>query len=304
MEHIVIPILTLLAVLSVGGSVLLGRYARRKPLQDRLHGLEAAPSPTDSGPSIRKRMVESLNRIGGQVGSSHGSQSLREELARAGFHSHGAAKVYMGAKMLSLVTGGTIMLIVMLLTFLPLTTGGLLVAMGAGCGFFVPNIVVHLRSRKRCELVRMHLPDALDLLEICISAGMGLDTAWNAVSEEIRQVCPTLADEMALTNLEVHLGAARPLALRHMAERTGGDDLSSLVAIMVQSDRFGTSVASALQSFAASMRQTRSQRAEERAEKMAVKLLAPMVLFIFPAVMIVMVGSAIISLSKIFGGSS
>ena len=147
----------------------------------------------------------------------------------------------------------------------------------------------------------MHLPDALDLLEICISAGMGLDTAWNAVADEVRHVCPTLADEMALANLEMHLGAPRAVALRHMAERTTCEDLSSLVAIMVQSERFGTSIASALQTFAASMRQVRSQRAEEKAEKMAVKLIVPMVAFIFPAVMIVLAGPAGITLSRIFG---
>ena len=301
MQGILIPLLVLLAVLSLGGSVLLAMRARRKPLEDRLRGLIEPPRPVGR-PLLSRMLVETLDMLGGQIGAKTTSQRLREDLARAGFHHSGAAKVYMGAKLLALVTGAALAgAVLFLLLNMSVSNKLVLLAMAGGSAFFVPNIIVRSRSRKRCEEVRLHLPDALDLLEICISAGMGLDTAWNAVTEEIREVCPVMADEMALTNLEMHLGAPRAVALRHMAERSDSDDLSSLVAIMVQSERFGTSIASALQTFAASMRQIRSQRAEEKAEKMAVKLIVPMVAFIFPAVMIVLVGPAGITLSKIFG---
>jgi tight adherence protein C len=166
--------------------------------------------------------------------------------------------------------------------------------------FFVPNLVLaHRRSKRRTE-VRRHLPDAIDLLEICASAGMGLDMAWNSVADEVRSVSGTLADEMALTNLEIHLGAARAVAMRNMARRTGADELSSLVAVLVQSERFGTSVVEALRTYANAMRETRSMRSQEAAEKMAVKLLFPMILFIFPSVVLVMVGPAAMTLYKIF----
>jgi tight adherence protein C len=158
--------------------------------------------------------------------------------------------------------------------------------------FFLPNIVVSSRRNRRRAEVRRHLPDAVDLLEICVSAGMGLDMAWNHVGDEIRNVSLVLADEMALTVLEIQLGAPRTLAMRHMAERTGAEELASLVALLVQSDRFGTSIADSLRTFAVGMRETRSQRAEEQAEKTAVKLLFPLVFFIFPVMLIVMVGPA------------
>jgi tight adherence protein C len=129
---------------------------------------------------------------------------------------------------------------------------------------------------------------------------MGMDMAWNSVSDEVRAVSPTLADEMALTNLEIHLGAPRVVAMRNMARRTGADELSSLVAVLVQSERFGTSVVDALRTYANAMRETRSMRSQEAAEKMAVKLLFPMILFIFPSVILVMIGPAGMTLYKVF----
>jgi tight adherence protein C len=128
---------------------------------------------------------------------------------------------------------------------------------------------------------------------------MGLDMAWNHVCDEIRSVSHVLSDEMALTVLEINLGAPRTVAMRHMAERTGAEELASLVALLVQSDRFGTSVADSLRTFAVGMREQRSQRAEEQAEKTAVKLLFPLVFFIFPVMLIVMVGPAGITLYRI-----
>jgi tight adherence protein C len=154
------------------------------------------------------------------------------------------------------------------------------------------------RDRRKAEIER-HLPDAIDLLEICVTAGMGLDTAWNSVAADIRRVSPTLADEMELANLEISLGATRAAAMRHMADRTGVEEISSLVALLVQSDRFGASIVDALRVFARSMREIRTQRAEESAEKMAVKLLFPMVLFIFPALLIVMVGPAAVDIYRV-----
>ena len=145
------------------------------------------------------------------------------------------------------------------------------------------------------------MPDAIDLLEICVSSGMGLDMAWNSVAHEIRRVSSILADEMALTNLEIHLGADRADAMRHTSDRTGADEMASLASVLVQSERFGTSIADALRTYATSMREQRSQRAEEAAEKMAVKLLIPMVVFIFPTILVVTAGPAGVKLTALFG---
>jgi tight adherence protein C len=125
-----------------------------------------------------------------------------------------------------------------------------------------------------------------------------MDMAWNAVADEIRRVSGVLADEMALANLEVHLGVQRPDAMRHMAERTGAAEISSLVAMLVQTERFGTSIGVALKTFAESIREQRSLLAQETAEKMAVKLIVPMVVLIFPAIVIVMAGPAAMELYK------
>jgi tight adherence protein C len=176
----------------------------------------------------------------------------------------------------------------------------LIVVCGAAIAFFLPNIVLKRLATKRCSEVRRHLPDVIDLLEISVSGGMGLDTAWNAVAVEIRAVSPLTADEMALTNFEVLLGAERGDAIRNMALRTNSNELDSLVAVLVQSDRFGTSISEALRVFAQTMREMRSQRAEEHAEKMAVKMLFPMVLFIFPVVLIVAAGPAVLTLVELF----
>jgi tight adherence protein C len=156
---------------------------------------------------------------------------------------------------------------------------------------------------RRREEIRRHLPQAVDLLEICVSSGLGLDMAWSVVSEEIRQVSPILANAMSLTNFEMNLGASRVDAMRHMAERTGATELSSLATILIQTERFGTSIAETLKIFANSMREARTYTAEESAEKMTVKLIFPMALFIFPAVLVIVAGPALITLfgSKMFG---
>jgi tight adherence protein C len=172
------------------------------------------------------------------------------------------------------------------------TIKGVLIVWGAGVLTLVPNWFVRGRRNKRRLEVRRNLPDAIDLTEICVSAGMGLDAAWNSVTDQIRAVSPVLADEMALANLEIHLGASRAEALRHMVDRTGAEEIAALIGVLVQSDKLGTSVSDALRKFAGTMREIRSARAEEEAEKMPIKLLFPLILLIFPAVLIVLAGPA------------
>ncbi len=177
-----------------------------------------------------------------------------------------------------------------------------LISMGGAVMFFIPNLVVIYQKKKRQEEVQHHLPDVVDLLEISVSSGVGLDMAWNLVADEIDEVSPVLGTAMDMSNFEMHLGASRTEALRNMSVRTGAEQLSSLAAILVQSERFGTSMAIALREFARSMREERRLNAEEKAEKMAVKLIGPMVLFIFPTIIIVMVGPAIVNIAEFFTG--
>jgi tight adherence protein C len=177
---------------------------------------------------------------------------------------------------------------------------GVLVVVGTAAGLsMIPNLILGQKVKKRTQEIRHALPNAIDLLEVCVSAGMGMDQAWNSTSEEMGEASQALADEMQLVNLEMLLGAKRSTALKSMADRSGADDLSNLASIISQADKFGTSVADALRTFAETMRESRSQKAEESAEKMAIKLLLPMVIFIFPVVLIVSAGPAALKMVEL-----
>ena len=302
MYELMVPILAFVSVISIGGAVLTGVAARRNRLRSRLGemGGEAAVTHVAESRSGLRRGLES---VAAMFSIGNPSARLREELAKAGFHGAMSPNLYLGIKTLLLITG--IVVLALLLTPLqaPLSAKVVLIVGGAAFLSFVPNFIVRLRRVQRAEEIRRHLPDALDLLEICVSSGMGLDTAWNSVADEVRGVSTTLADEMALTNLELHLGSSRAAAMRKMAERTDVEEVSSLVAVLIQSERFGTSISDALRTYASSMRERRSQRAAEAAEKMAVKILIPMILFIFPAVFVVAVGPACIQIVGLFSSS-
>ena len=298
---ILIAILTGLSVILFGAALLIRRaernaveLARRRAMQDQ-DAQEAEGS--------RPRLIFTVQRAGEIVSKGKTSRPLREKLAAAGYHSPSAAAIFLGAKVI-FFGFGVLFFIAILLPFrdtMGWPTILMTTALASAVFFFLPDLAVGIARDRRRENIRRHLPDAVDLLEICVSAGLGLDQAWNSVAEEVRRVSPTLADEMELTNLEISLGASRAVAMRHMAERTGAEDISSLVALLVQSERFGASIVDALRTFATTMRETWSQRAEESAEQMAVKMLFPMVLFIFPALLIVMVGPAVLGFIQAMG---
>ncbi len=296
-----IPILIFVCVTAIGAAIVIGREAQRKRLQDRLfeHGTDL-PEPLEHNP--KSRFTAMLHRTGQRVSSKGPSAHLRAAMAKAGYHGFLAAEVYLGCKTF-LFLGGMLVLAVFIYPLrmdLPLRM--LYVLAGAAALSFLPNLIVAIHRRRRRDEVQQSLPEAIDLLEICVSAGMGMDMAWNSVTDEIRRVSSVLADEMALANLEIHLGTYRADAVQNMADRTDADELASLAGVLAQAEQFGTSISDALKSFATSMRELRSQRAEESAEKMAVKLLLPMIVFIFPAVIVVTVGPASIKLAELLGG--
>ena len=297
--NILVPALVFLTVVGIVTGITLALTRRRHAIQNRLVERETTE---DSNSASDVGVVRATSRLGDAVSKGQVSNKLKEQLANAGFYQDSSATTYLGAKFLLFFVGGALLTAALVQVPMPTLYKIFIIVCGAGILFFAPNMYVRRRGTHRRKAIRNHLPDAVDLLEICVSSGMGLDTAWNAVSDEVRRVCPVLADEMALVNLEVQLGVARTDAMRNMAKRTGADDLSAMVALLVQSDRFGTSVAEALRTFASSMRELRSSRAEEAAEKMAVKLLFPLVFFIFPVMLIVMVGPAGITLYEVMLG--
>ena len=298
MIETLIFILVFVTVVAIGGAVVLAVRSRRSVTARLLEEETRPDAPATHSPG---RMAHLMQKFGHAFSVGRSSTALRTRLTRAGYYGANAAAVFIGTKVVLLVVGALVTAVALLPLDASLSVKAYVVLGTAAVLFFAPNLVLRARLAHRSREVRMHLPDVIDLLEVCVSAGMGLDQAWNSVGDEIRHVSPTLADEMALTNLEMQLGASRADALRHMSDRTGAHECSSLVAMLVQSDRFGTSISEALATFATSMREARSQHAEETAEKVTVKLLFPLVFFIFPVMLIVMVGPTAITLVKVLG---
>jgi tight adherence protein C len=161
-------------------------------------------------------------------------------------------------------------------------------------GFYLPNIWLRYKTDKRKEKLLEALPDALDLLVVCVEAGMGLDGAINRVAQEIKLKCSELSEELTFLNLELRAGKPRHDALRNLALRSDLEEMKSLVTLLIQTDKFGTSIAQALRVYSDSYRTQRFQRAEELAAKIPVKLVFPLVLFILPALFVAIVGPAAI----------
>jgi len=300
-NQVIIPGLTFVSVMTIGVSILISKTQRRKTLETRMRDSALTTAGTTTTDRQKSGFLRFLEKIGNLTSHGRSSTNLWEELFRAGYYSKAAPAVYTGIKMFLFVFGLGCMAVFVLPMEYHFTLKVTMVFMGGVFLFFIPNILLRLRLRKRHEEIAQHLPEAVDLLEICVSSGIGLGMAWNIVADEIQHVSPTLSSAMTLTNFEIHLGVSRIDAMRHMADRTGVDQLSSLAATLVQTERFGTSIATALKEFATSMREERFFAVEEKAEKMAVKLIIPMVLFIFPAVLITVAGPAFVAIYKAIG---
>ncbi|HKQ48149.1 MAG TPA: type II secretion system F family protein [Phycisphaerae bacterium] len=173
---------------------------------------------------------------------------------------------------------------------------------GVGAGFLLPNMWLSQCIRKRIEAIRNGLPDSLDLMVVAVESGLGLDATILRVADEMGSVHPALAEELQIATIETQMGIKRAEALTKMADRTAVPEMRALIAVITQAEKLGTSVAKALRNQADSLRTKRRQKAEERAQKTAVKLLIPLILFIFPAIFVVLAGPAAIHLMNTFGG--
>ena len=223
---------------------------------------------------------------------------LKVRLANAGFRSDSAVAVYLGLRFASLIT----FLLLSLVIFIPrdgFTLSALKwVVIFGGLGFYLPNIILWWLRRKRQQAIFLTLPDALDLLVVCVESGLGLDAAMRKVCDEMSEHAKVICEEFALANFQLQMGRPRREVLHDLGVRTGVDDVRSLAAILIQADRFGSSIAQALRVQSDSMRTRRKQIAEEKAAKTAVQLIFPLVLFIFPGIFVVLVGPAAISIMQ------
>ena len=243
----------------------------------------------------RERLEGILETFGEKVAARRAEWSqMQQRLVQAGYRRSGAVAVYFAVRLLcvaALAAGG--LFGAALAGTRPAVTV-LAAAMAALAGWILPRYVVLKKIKKRQGQVQRALPDTLDLMVVCVEAGLGLNAAMLRVSEEIEHVSPTMGEELTLTNLEIRAGTPRDEALRNLGERTGVADVRSLTAMLIQTDRFGTSVATALRVHADTMRTKRRQRAEEAAAKTTIKLVFPLVLFIFPAMFVVILGPAVL----------
>jgi tight adherence protein C len=226
--------------------------------------------------------------------------NTKQALSIAGYYAEGALYTYWGFKIALSIVLPLGVLLPYVLRQRPLTGALFPALLALGLGFLGPDLFLFHKGRKRRDQIFRALPDMLDLLVVCIEAGLGLDAAMHKVSEEFHINNPILSKELHITCAAIRLGQPRIDALRDLGERTGVLDLKSLVAVLIQADRFGTSMGQALRVHAADMRTRRRQKAEELAAKTTVKLIFPLVLFIFPSIFVVLGGPAALRIMETF----
>ena len=246
------------------------------------------------------KISTALQWLGEKAPMSPQDASLtRKLLAAAGYRKDGALKIFIGVRLASLVAGLAVAGLFISTTSFPPLVDLLLLVAGAGVGYWLPGLILEeILIPGYQHKLRRALPDALDMLVICVESGISLDQALRTVAHELMITHPELCRELNLVSVEMRAGLRRAQALKNLAERTMEPELGKLVAMLIQTDRFGTSVGDALRAHADFMRVRRRQEAEEKAGKLSVKLIFPIFFLILPAIFLVAVGPAIISISK------
>jgi len=278
------------------------RYARPGQVYERL-GEPVIESPNAGLPedaeARKPREFKLIQRVGELMPTSSDDSSVtRKMLTHAGYRSDNAVKIYYGIRLLS-----TVVMALLGLSFRNVVSDSpslhvvFPLAM-ALAGFIGPNFILEKKIKKRLEILRLALPDALDLMVIAVEAGLGLDQAISYVANELRTAHKELTEEFMLVNLEMRAGMRRVDALKNLGERAGEPELCKLTAILIQNDRFGTSVAESLRQHSDYLRIRRRQEAEERAAKVGVKLVFPIFFFILPAMMLVCAGPGVLGVVK------
>jgi tight adherence protein C len=229
------------------------------------------------------------------------ARATRRKLVNAGYRSRKAPIYFVGAKLLlaTLMACLVAMIPVKLMGFPTVSQLTIYYVIAAACGYYAPGLWLRRAIAARKDSLQRAIPDALDLMVVCVEAGLGLDQAIARVGGEVERAHPELSDELNILSLELRTGISRQEALRNLSHRTDLEEVGNLVALLVQTDRFGTSIGQALRVHADSMRTTRRLRAEELAAKLPVKLLLPLIFFIFPSMFIVVLGPAIIKMVRV-----
>lgn len=228
------------------------------------------------------------------------ADKLQKQLMQAGYRSPEAPVVYRAIQLVAFAAFPSAIVLGCLLLQRPLNNALIWGVVAAAIGFYLPRYVLRKKVKNRQQRITWGLADVLDLIVVTVEAGLGLNAALVRVGEELREVRPDIYEEFEMVNLEIRVGRSREEALRNLAERTGVDDIRSFVALMIQADRFGSSIGRAVRVFAESLRTKRRQRAEQASQKAALKLLFPLTIFLFPTIILVILGPAVLTLIDTF----
>ena len=277
------------------GSLIIGAAAlafmpnRAAAIDRRLEELTLGRDEEEQKPRFQS-LVGVFKRIGEKVPRSPKEMGpLRLRLVQAGYRREEALTIFFGIRVMF-----ALVLFMFFSTSIVARPNMTMALAGLGAGYVLPGMLLARLAKRRAHKIRLSLADALDLLVVSVEAGLGLDQAMSRVAAELNFAYPQLSEELKLINLELRAGKPRAEALRNLADRTGVDDLSSLVTMLIQTDKFGTSVAQSLRVYSETLRTKRRQRAEEAAAKTGVKMVFPLVFCIFPAIWVVTIGPAAI----------
>jgi tight adherence protein C len=302
MSSIQIVYLSLVFLVAFIIALLLISQFSSSPIEERLKFLDEKPDDK-VGSSWTSRLVKLTGPLAKLSLPAEGweNSALRTRFMNAGYRSSAAPVLFFASKTLLAMLLPALTVAYISLTNSLMSNSSMLfvVLLAAGLGYVMPNILLARRIAYRQREIFDSFPDAIDLTTVCVEAGLGLDAALARVGTEMRLKSPILGDELHLVNLELRAGSSRERALRNLALRTGIDEIDSLVAILIQADRFGTSVAESLRVHSDNLRTKRRLRAEEAAAKVPLKLLFPVIFCIFPSLLLVLLGPAFIGIYRV-----
>ncbi len=303
-----LPYLVFLSITLAVWAILSALADRKNGAEDRLHRImnpargrkDAEDHAAHRQEKFQEQVTKAANKLGQSLRPSDEEElgKVRLKLLNAGFRNENAVAVFFGIKLILMLLGLGIAFPIVALKFGMTRNALSMTAMAGGLGFYLPGLVVDSRKKKRSEGIFLGLPDALDLMVVCVEAGLGLDAAMRRVTSELATSCPVLCEEFAISNFQLQMGRPRKDVLRDLGLRTGVDDMRSLAAVIIQAEKFGSSIGAALRVQSDALRLRRRQFAEERAAKTAVKIMIPLILFIFPGVFVVLVGPAGIQIAN------
>jgi tight adherence protein C len=290
----------------VGLSSYVGSRAKQKEWAQRLRGQEEIALSTvvqESAASDQSRLFRFLGALGEATKpkSVDEMSHLRRNLVKAGYRSVQAPLIFFGARLLLAIAlpVAFAVLSTSALPMLPNMQTMALFILTAVVGFYAPNFWVKIKTKRRQQQIMEGFPDALDLMTVCVEAGLGLDSAMNQVADEISMSNTVLSEELKLVNLELRAGQSRQNALRNLSLRADLEDVNNFTTLLIQTDSFGTSIGQTLRVHSDSMRTKRHNRAEEQAAKLPVKLLFPLLFFIFPSMFVIIMGPAVIQIIRV-----